>query len=241
MIIEKEAVTLIHTDSQIHGLPERELYETLSDEDKTRADCFQQTGKRHNFIIRRGMLRNLLGMSLGIEPSLIRFSTSMAGKPFIDVPGNTGLFFNIAHSGDQIVLAFSGRPETGIDIERIRTVEDIDRLARTHFSAEEYAIIMNLPSWEKHSAFIRIWNIKEALIKASGWPLKQGLAAFDVAAHYRMNRFRVPFGHNHTFTCIAPVFEYICGFATALAIRLELNEPLTLRRYSLQGGRYIEL
>jgi 4'-phosphopantetheinyl transferase len=100
---------------------------------------------------------------------------------------------------------------------------------------------MNLHGWKMNDAFIRIWNLKEALIKASGWPCEQGLTAFDVATYYRMNRFRIPSGHNQTFTCITPVFEHICGFATAPAIRLELNEPLNLRRCSLQNGEYIEL
>jgi hypothetical protein len=49
-----------------------------------------------------------------------------------------------------------------------------------------------------------------------------------------MNRFRVPFGHNNILTCIAPVFDYICGFATAMAIRLDRNEPLNPKRYSLR-------
>ena len=60
MIIVKEDVTLIHTNAQIPGLPKTEQYETLSDEDKTRVNRFQQAGKQHNFIVRRGMLRNLL-------------------------------------------------------------------------------------------------------------------------------------------------------------------------------------
>ncbi|MBM3422935.1 MAG: 4'-phosphopantetheinyl transferase superfamily protein [Chlorobi bacterium] len=241
MIIAKEAVTLIHTDTNIHGLPETELYKTLSDDEKTRADGYRVTGDREHFIARRGILRNLLGASLGIEPSELHFSSTPVGKPFIASPENSGIWFNLSYSGNQIVFAFSGHPETGIAIEKIRTVEGIEELARNHFCAEEYAVIMNLPSWEKHGAFIRIWNLKEALIKASGWPCEQGLVAFDVATYYRMNRFRMPFGDNYTFTCITPVFDYICGYATALAIRLDRNEPLNLRRFSLQGGEYIEL
>jgi len=241
MIIAKETVTLIHTDTKIHGLPETELYESLSDDEKTRAGRIHAASERQNFIVRRGILRSLLGTTFGIEPFRIRFAATPVGKPFVAFPGDSGIFFNLSHSGNDIVYAFSGHPETGIDIERIRTLEDIDELARNYFSAEEYAILMNQPGWKKNNAFIRIWSLKEALIKASGWPLEQGLAAFDVAAYCQMNRFELPFGDIHTFTCIAPVFDYICGFATALAIRLDRNEPLNIKRYSLQGGQFFEL
>lgn len=241
MILSREAVTLIHTDTHIAGIPEPELFETLSDDEKARAERFRFDNDRQNFVLRRGLLRRLLGETFGIDPALIRFSATRVGKPFIVYPENAGLYFNLSHSGRQIVYAFSKHPETGIDIERIRTVEDIDLLARNYFSAEEYAIIVNLPSREKNKAFVRIWSTKEALIKASGWPLEHGLAAFDVATQYRMNRFRVPFGANRSLTCLTSVFDYMCGFATALAIQLDNNEPLNLLRYSLQNGEYIEL
>jgi 4'-phosphopantetheinyl transferase len=241
MIISKEAVTLIHTDTHIAGIPEAELLATLTDDEKERADRFRFDNDRFNFVLRRGLLRQLLGETLGVAPSQIRFTITEVGKPYISFPENAGIWFNLSHSGRQIAYAFSKHPDIGIDIERIRTVEDIDQLALKYFSAEEYAIIVNLPSWEKNKAFIRIWCIKEALIKAIGCPLEHGLAAFDVATQYRMNRFRVPFGHDRTITCITPIFEYICGFATALAIRLDNSEPLDLRRYSLQNAQYIEL
>ncbi len=241
MIITKEAVTLIHTDTHIAGIPEAELLTTLSDAEKERADRFRFDNDRQNFVLRRGLLRQLLGETLGVAPSRIRFASTEVGKPFVAFPENGGIYFNLAHSGRQIVYAFSKHPDMGIDIERIRTVDDIDLLARKYFSAEEYAIVINLPSWEKNKAFVRIWCIKEALIKATGCPLAHGLAAFDVAAHYRMNRFRVPFGHDRPLTCITPVFDYICGFATVLAIRLDDSEPPDLRRYSLQSGKYIEV
>jgi 4'-phosphopantetheinyl transferase len=241
MIISKEAVTLIHTDTHIAGIPEAELYATLSEEETARATRFRFDSDRQNFVLRRGLLRRLLGATFGIEPERILYSSSPVGKPFVAFPENKGLFFNLSHSGSQIVFAFSKYPEMGIDIERIRTVDDIDRLARNYFSAEEYAILINLPSWEKNKAFIKIWSIKEALIKASGCPLEHGLIAFDVAVQYRMNRFEVPLNDNQTLTCITPVFEHICGFASALALQLDGNEPLDLRRYSLQNGEYIEL
>jgi len=241
MIISSKGVTAIHTDVQAIGIPAEELSALLSDDERNRADSLRFEADHTRFIIRRGLLRQILGTALGVEPSMIRFSATEVGKPFIAWPEQSGLHFNLSHSGDQIVYAFSGLPETGIDIERIRTVDDIDRLARNYFSAEEYALIINLPAWEKNKAFIKLWCIKEALIKASGWTLEHGLAAFDVATQYRMNRFRVPFGDTHTLTCITPVFEHICGFATALAIQIDENEPLNLRRYSLQNGEYIEL
>lgn len=241
MIIQRADITLIHTDTDIAGTPEELLLPTLTEDEQERAAKYRFPADRTRFIVRRGLLRGMLGATLGIDPVHIRFATTQVGKPFIAFPENSGLFFNLSHSGNQIVYAFSKYPETGIDIERIREVEAIDRLARNYFSAEEYAILVNLPSREKNRAFIKIWSIKEALIKASGWPLEQGLLAFDVAGQYRMNRFEVPFGDNKTLTCITPVFEHLCGYATVLALRPEDDDQLILRRYTLQNGDYIEV
>lgn len=239
MIISKENVTAIHTDIQAIGIPEDELSRLLSDDERTRAGAFRFESDRQRFIVRRGLLRRILGDTLDLDPARLRFATTAVGKPYLAFPEQSGLWFNLSHSGDQIAYAFSGHAETGIDIERIRTVEGIDRLARNYFSAEEYALIVNLPAWEKNKAFIKLWCIKEALIKASGWSLEHGLLASDVAAQYRMNRFKVQFGESLALTCITPVFDRICGFATALAIRLDDNEPLNLNRYTLQGGEFI--
>ncbi|MBN1928602.1 MAG: 4'-phosphopantetheinyl transferase superfamily protein [Chlorobiaceae bacterium] len=241
MIISNEGVTAIHTDVQAIGIPAEELSALLSDDERTRAGSFRFETDRMRFIIRRGLLRRMLGAALGVQPAMIRFSATEVGKPFIAWPEQPGLHFNLSHSGDQIVYAFSRHPETGIDIERIRTVDGIDRLARNYFSAEEYALVINLPAWEKNKAFIKLWCIKEALIKASGWTLEHGLTAFDVAAQYRMNRFRVPFGDTRTLTCITPVFEHICGYATTLAIRLDEGEALRLHRYTFQSGEAVRL
>lgn len=241
MIITKEAVTLIHTDTEITGIPESELFSILSDDEKERAGKFRFPADTTRFIVRRGLLRNILGTTLGIDPKTIRFSTAEFGKPFIAYPENSQIFFNLSYSGNQIVYAFSKQLELGIDIERIRTVEAIDRLARNYYSAEEYALIVNLPALEKNKAFIKLWCIKEALIKASGWALEHGLLASDVAGQYRMNRFQVQFGETMTLTCITPIFEHICGYATTLALQLDDNTPLKLRRYTLQNGEYIEI
>lgn len=241
MIITREAVTLIHTDAETIGIPVEELYSTLSESEQAKAATFRLATDRTVFIIRRGLLRQILGETFTIQPSLIRFSTSPVGKPYLEYPDNSGIFFNLSHSGNQIVFAFSKYPDTGIDIERIRTVEGIDRLARNYFSAEEYGVIINLPGWAKNRAFVKIWSIKEALIKATGCPLEHGLVAFDVAGQYRLNHFEVPFRDNMNITCITPIFELICGYATALAIHIDDNKPLLLKRYTLQNNQYIEL
>jgi len=241
MIISKESVTAIHTDIQTIGIPEEELSSLLSDDERVRADTFRFETDRKRFIVRRGLLRRILGETLDTDPASIRFATTSVGKPYLAFPEHSGIWFNLSHSGDQIAYAFSGHAELGIDIERIRTVDSIDRLARNYFSAEEYALVVNLPAWEKNKAFIKLWSIKEALIKASGWSLEHGLLASDVAAQYRMTRFKVQFGETLALTCITPVFDHICGYASALAIRLDDNEPLKLHRYTFQNGEYIDL
>ena len=57
-------------------LPEaklRELRQTLSEDEITRADRFYQKLHRHRFIAGRGILRSILANYLGVEPSEVQF------------------------------------------------------------------------------------------------------------------------------------------------------------------------
>lgn len=51
----------------------------------------------------------------------------------------------------------------------------------------------------------------------------------------------VQFGDTLTLACVTPVFAHICGYATALAIRLDDSEPVNIKRYTFQGGEFIQL
>lgn len=87
------------------------------------------------------------------------------------------LFFNISHSGDYIVVAFSEQ-EIGIDIERIgrRRME----VARRFYHPAEVEALERAPLPDQDSLFFRLWSIKESFLKYTGTGLSASLSSFQV-------------------------------------------------------------
>jgi 4'-phosphopantetheinyl transferase len=121
------------------------------------------------------MLRRLLGGFLGLEPERVELRYGPHGKPCVE-----GLRFNLAHSHELALYAFSRGRELGVDLERIRPLRDAAAIAERYFSAEENAVLRSLPEIQRHEAFFRCWTRKEAYLKALGDGLARPLDSFDV-------------------------------------------------------------
>ena len=95
------------------------------------------------------------------------------GKPRLTQP--EGLFFNISHSGEWTVAAFSDG-EVGVDIQRVKPVDT--RLADRYFAAEERKALAR--SECAQDLFFRLWTVKESYLKALGTGLSRPLNSFTV-------------------------------------------------------------
>lgn len=96
------------------------------------------------------------------------------GKPHFkkDIPR----WFNISHSGDDIVLVVSDQGEVGCDLEVIRPRNNWQRIASAVFSDAERLLIESVDEKEQITTFWRIWTRKEAMLKQSGssvWKMKE--------------------------------------------------------------------
>src|SRR5262249_15131305 len=99
--------------------------------------------------------------------------------------------FNLAHSHELAVYAFSRDRELGIDVEWMRPLLDAAAIAHRYFSAAENAAISSLPESERLAAFFRCWTRKEAYLQALGDGLARPLGAFDVEVSARPRLLRV--------------------------------------------------
>jgi 4'-phosphopantetheinyl transferase len=154
------------------------LQQTLSSDEKERAARFRFEHLRHSFVVDRGALRALLGGYLGISPARVQFSYNGKGKPRLHAPAS--LDFNISHSDDLAVFAFTVGCEIGVDIERIRAVPEMQLIASHHFCPEEAAELMTLGESRRDHAFFLCWTRKEAYIRAVGDGLSVPLNSFRV-------------------------------------------------------------
>lgn len=158
------------------------LRETLTPDERARADKFHFERDREHYVVARGALRDILGHYLAAPPASIRFSYSRHGKPALAggaVPAH--LRFNLSHSGELALVAVTRGREVGLDIELIRAdLAGLD-IAERFFSPREVRALLALPTELRTTAFFNCWTRKEAYIKALGEGLSHPLRSFAVS------------------------------------------------------------
>ncbi len=162
--------------------PISQYYSLLAANERKRAERFHFEKDRNRFIVRRGILRILLGCYLGVEPSRLLFSYGKNDKPVLaDIYDSTEMHFNLSHSEGLAIYAFTGDREIGIDIEQIRDIPDMEQIFERFFSPRENEVFHILPESRRKEAFFNCWTRKEAFIKATGDGLSMPLDKFDVS------------------------------------------------------------
>ena len=160
----------------------RPLANTLSLEERTRAEKFFFDRDRNAYITARGVLRQLLAHYLHRPPSELQFGYQARGKPFLANPSaDQPLNFNVAHSRNIALLAFTAGPSVGVDVEFIRTDIASEEIAARYFAPQEVAELHALPAGQRPIAFFLGWTRKEAYVKALGDGLQIPLASFCVS------------------------------------------------------------
>ena len=147
--------------------------QVLSEDELVRARRFHFEQHRQRFIAGRGILRNILGRYLNIEPSQINFGYEPRGKPFLDESCNQiNLKFNLSHSQNYALYVMSLNNSIGVDLECINSKTDVVSLAQRFFSPSEFAVIESVSPEQQQQLFFRYWTCKEAYLKATGTGLR---------------------------------------------------------------------
>lgn len=158
-------------------------YRTLLAADEgARADRFRFEQHRRQFVVARGVLRTLLGRYLVVDPRRLEFRYGSHGKPELaGALAESGIRFNVSHSGELALYAVSRGRELGVDVEHVHAMDDALDIAERFFSAAENGVFRSLPVAAREEAFFNCWTRKEAYIKAVGEGLSFPLHAFDVS------------------------------------------------------------
>ena len=160
--------------------PLAELAATLAADERERAARFRFPEHRDHFIVGRGLLRELLGAYLNCPAAALDFEQGARGKPALaGTDAETGLHFNLSHSGDRVLYAVARR-EVGVDLECLdRNVNHVAILERV-CAPSEWVAFQALPAERIQPAFFACWTRKEAIAKALGGGLTSGLRTFEV-------------------------------------------------------------
>jgi 4'-phosphopantetheinyl transferase len=135
----------------------------------------------------RAMLKILIGKNTADIPGKILLQTNRFGKPFLE---NSGLWFNVSHTNSAFIIAISRKGRIGIDMEDIHLKWDIKELSDYAFSEDEKRKIHH------QEDFLKLWTMKEALLKAIGTGLTSQLPKIDTVDMIR--RYEL---YNETFIC----------------------------------------
>ena len=91
------------------------------------------------------------------------------GKPLLaEFGGRCQLEFNLSHSEDLAIIGVRRGAALGVDLERIRELEDAEELVARFFSKREATAFQALSKDQKPAAFFNLWTRKEAWLKATG-------------------------------------------------------------------------
>ncbi|HEY1303123.1 MAG TPA: 4'-phosphopantetheinyl transferase superfamily protein [Vicinamibacterales bacterium] len=145
------------------------LHDTLSADERVRADRFHSDDDRERYMRSRGILRELLARYLGQPASTIAFTYGQFGKPFIAGPkGRPSLFFNVSHSGALALYALTQTSAVGVDVEQMREIPEPDAIALRHLDRVDADRVLAAPPERRIEEFFLCWTRKEALMKATG-------------------------------------------------------------------------
>lgn len=155
----------------------KKLQQLLSEDELQRSQRYKLKHLTDNYIVARGILRKVLGSYLDLSPSSLKISYKDKGKPFLE---GSDLKFNLSHSNDIAVYAFTLTDEVGIDVEQVREVSDALQIARRFFSLDEYITLKEIDEVNTNLTFFNCWTRKESFIKAIGEGLSYPLEYFSV-------------------------------------------------------------
>ncbi len=118
--------------------------------------CRNSDVKEQKFYVWK-LLEYALFDTFGLEKSILNFQKKNNGKWILD-----GYFFSLSHSGNIVVVAVSDSP-IGVDIQKIKKIEDASKFKAVIFSEKEKSKYRNV----NDEQLMQIWSLKECSFKKS--------------------------------------------------------------------------
>lgn len=146
------------------------------------------------------LMRFALSECWPVRPNDWKFARDGRGKPFIASPPEyRDIRISISHTDGLVACLISDQEMVGVDVEKIRSSDDLLLLAPELLSRSEQRSLATLSGEAWLRRFFEYWTLKEAYAKALGLGL-----AFDFASAW----FEIGAGDHVTAQCVPlPVGE----------------------------------
>lgn len=203
---------------------------TLSNDEITRSNSFYFKKDKIRYITAKGILRNIIGRYTQLKSETIEFVYNRFGKPYLITNQNSQkLYFNIAHSHDYVVYAFTKNIDIGVDLELCQDISDLEEVAEYFFSCDEYLYLQTLSDKKKQDYFYKIWTLKEAFVKATGLGLSYDLRQISIE-YLQNNNCKVSLGNDKKmhYKWTLQTFLSYENYSSAFATNQRINNVLFL-------------
>lgn len=157
----------IYIDENINDFDLDEAMTLLSEQRREQVARYKLEGPRRQVVAAYLLLRKALREMYGIHDAPV-FEYDANGKP--SILGHPEIFFNLSHCRKAVACVVADSP-VGIDVEE--TCRFSDSIARYTLDDEEYESVVKADN--PSQAFIRLWTMKEALLKYTGEGLRRDI------------------------------------------------------------------
>lgn len=118
--------------------------------------------------------RRVLGAALDCTPDNLPIERDARGKPHLHAPF-ADRAISWSHSGHALLVAMGPARELGVDVEQYRERPRMMEIAQRFFHPSELGWLRAQDDAARTDAFVRLWCIKEAVLKAHGQGVSFGL------------------------------------------------------------------
>ena len=157
----------IYIDENINDFDLDEAMTLLSEQRREQVARYKLEEPRRQAVAAYLLLRKALREMYGIHDAPV-FEYDANGKP--SILGHPEIFFNLSHCRKAVACVVADSP-VGIDVEE--TCRFSDSIARYTLDDEEYESVVKADN--PSQAFIRLWTMKEALLKYTGEGLRRDI------------------------------------------------------------------
>ncbi len=155
----------------------------ITDADHAEFANISHAHTRERSLATRAALRNALSRAVSgtVKPSEWVFERGANGKPAL-APGFPKLHFSCSHTHTVSAVAVSRLHPVGIDIESSFLTFEDPSLLEEYFSEGELQAIERLPEHRRAKARVRLWTLKEAVVKMLGTGLALDISQLEFDA-----------------------------------------------------------
>jgi phosphopantetheinyl transferase len=193
---------------------------SLSEAEARKAAALADPAERRHYIARRCFQRVFLKSVLNWPGNLaeLRIEHRLDTRP--QCPDAPSLWLSFSSSGSTAVACASLHHVIGVDVERVRSVENVCALSERFFTPEEAQAIKSRDEKHQSLEFLHYWTAKEAGLKAIGRGIVSGLNSFVVSP--QNDRYQI--GTNVEFGSTEPwslqFLDFCPGYIVALVHRI---------------------